>query len=122
MLEPGRQGALTWDMRRREVDDYTEETAAKQFRLREVSDFHLYRKRPFLALEEKPAVASTSKTSSDGAIAYKHIVEIMAIQYKKGAYYESMSEGEKEAVDQFFFDMEIGNSNVVLRTLLKLFE
>ena len=91
-----REGAITRTLRRRQVEEYDEETAPKQARLRDVSDFHLYRKRTIapsiddssnqMALVHNAAVVST----------HKHVVEILKLQNFTGAYFNSLNKAEKE--------------------------
>lgn len=93
--------AFTWDMRRAEVEGFTEKSAAKQFRLRQISDNNIYRPRNFVSnldteMEEPPLA-----TNSTAATTFKHIVEILNMQNFEGDYFNSLSADQKESVKDY---------------------
>ena len=93
--------AFTWDMRRAEVEGFTERSAAKQFRLKQISDNNIYRPRNFVSnldteMEEPPLA-----TNSTAATTFKHIVEILNMQNFEGDYFNSLSADQKESVKDY---------------------
>ena len=103
-----RKGALSYDERRLEVESYTQDTAAKQFRLRELSEYHLHRKRPHLALQANDTPFDANFKSQQPATAYCHVIGILSMQNCEGSYFDSMSKAEQENVVQVFQDEEVG--------------
>ena len=98
----GRGNTLTWDMRRAEVEAHTEESAAKQFRLRQMSDNNIYRARNFVSNVETQEAELPLATNSDTATTAQHIVEILAMQNFEGAYFNSLSREHKLSIKDYF--------------------
>ena len=95
-----REGAITRGLRRRQVDDYDEETAPKQARLRDVSEYHLFRKRTIVA----PKIDDTSNQVAmvhNAAVVstHKHVVEILKLQNFEGAYFNSLTRDQKDNLE-----------------------
>ena len=103
-----RKGALSYDERRLEVENYTQDTAAKQFRLRELSEHHLHRKRPYLALQANENPVEANFISQQPATAYCHVIGILSMQNCEGTYFDSLSKADQENIKQFFPDDEAG--------------
>ena len=102
--------ALSWSTRRQQVDDFTEETAAKQFRLREISDHHLFRKRPYISKIDKISAKEPSiDPNSDASTIFDHIIAILALQNCEGAFFNSLSQNEQENIKDFFAHKTEGN-------------
>ena len=98
----GGNRALTWTDRRQQVDDYTEETASKQFRLRQISEHHLMRKRPYLSILDNIDIEEPSlDPNSDANVIHSHILAILGIQSCEGAFFNSLSQNEQNSVRDF---------------------
>ena len=108
--------ALSWSTRRQQVDDFTEETAAKQFRLREISDHHLFRKRPYLSSLDNISAREPPITSeSDANIIFDHIIAIMALQNCEGAFFNSLSQNEQETIREYFAQHTEGKPDTITK-------
>ena len=96
-------------MRRAEVDSYNEESAAKQFRLKQMSDNNIYRPRNFVSNVDTPTDELPLASNSTAATTMKHIVEILAMQNFEGAYFNSLSKENKLSLKDYIRDTPIGN-------------
>ena len=108
----GRGNTFTWDMRRAEVDSYNEESAAKQFRLKQMSDNNIYRPRNFVSNVDTPVDELPLATNSTAATTMKHIIEILAMQNFEGAYFNSLSKDHKLSIKDYFKTLVPGKTNV----------
>ena len=108
--QSGARNPLSWSDRRQQVDDYTELTAAKQFRLRQISDHHLHRKRPFIStldniLDDEPALAP----NADASAIHDHILAILGIQNGEGAFFNSLSQEQQRVIQNALQENTEGN-------------
>ena len=99
-------------MRRAEVDSYNEESAAKQFRLKQMSDNNIYRPRNFVSNVDTPVDELPLATNSTAATTMKHIIEILAMQNFEGAYFNSLSKDHKLSIKDYFKTLVPGKTNV----------
>ena len=104
----GRGRTFTWDMRRAEVEAYNPDSAAKQYRLRQMSDNNIYRARNFVSNVETQEEELPLATNSDTATTLQHIVEMMAMQNFEGAYFNSLSRESKLSVKEYFSSIAPG--------------
>ena len=108
----GRGRTFTWDMRRAEVEAHTPESAAKQYRLRQMSDNNIYRTRNFVSNVDTQEEEHPLATNSDTATTLQHIVEMMAMQNFEGAYFHSLSKESKLSVKDYFSTIIPGKYNI----------
>ena len=103
-----REGAITRGIRRQQVEDYDEESAPKQARLRDVSEHHLYRERTIVPTrkEESQQVALVHNAKVVSVV--KHAVEILKFHNGQGAYFNSLNDEQKDNIQQQMADVEIG--------------
>ena len=91
-----REGAITHSLRRRQVEDYDEETAPKQARLRDVSEHHLFRKRTIAPSVDDSSNQVAMAHNAAVVTTHRHVVEILKLQKFEGAYYNSLNNDQKE--------------------------
>ena len=87
---------------------YQFEISSKQFRLREISEHHLFRKRPYLALQANDMDLPKLDQNTDATTVFRHIVEILSLQDGYGAYFDSLSKGEKEYINERLEELTAG--------------
>ena len=106
---------LSWSDRRQQVDDYTEETASKQFRLRVISQHHLYRKRPYFSILDNSTIKEPSlDPDSDASVIHEHILAILNLQNCDGVLFHSLSQQEQESVKTYFAENHEGESYQII--------
>ena len=91
-----REGAITRGLRRRQVEDYDEETAPKQARLRDISDHHLYRKRMFASAVDETSNQVALVHNAAVVSTHKHVVEILKLQNFEGAYFKALDQAQRD--------------------------
>ena len=99
-----RGGAITRNIRRRQVDGYDEDSALKQARLRDVSEHHLYRQRRIAPTQEATTDKVALVHNANVVSIHRHIVEILKFQNCQGAYFNSLNEAQKENIQQQIAD------------------
>ena len=107
-----REGAITRGMRRQQVEDYDEETAPKQARLRDVSEHHLYRERTVVSNKTEPSQQVALVHNATVVSVVKHAVEILKFHNGEGAYFNSLNDEQKENIRQQITDLEIGKYSI----------
>lgn len=103
-----RQGAITRNLRRHQVEEYDENSAPKQARMREVSSHHLYRERMIAPSQDKSTDVVALAHNASVVTVHRHIVEILQMQNWQGAYFNSLNEAEKENLQQAMADDVVG--------------
>ena len=93
-----REGAITHSLRRRQVEEYDDETAPKQARLRDISEHHLFRKRTIAPSVDDSSSQVAMVHNAAVVTTHRHVVEILRLQKFKGAYYNSLNNDQKENI------------------------
>ena len=103
-----RQGAITRDLRRHQVDEYNEDSAPKQARMRDISGHHLYRERMITPSQDKSTDVVALSHNAKVVSVHRHIVEILKLQNCDGAYFNSLNESDKENARQHMSEIVEG--------------
>ena len=103
-----RQGAITRNIRRHQVEEYDEDSAPKQARMREVSGHHLYRERLIAPRQDNSTEVVALSHNARVVSIHRHVVEILKLQEFKGAYFNSLNNAEKENIQQEMADTAEG--------------